>query len=147
MGQLSFANGRYLGSGIRDRVARAAVPHYRHLRRLVRCLRVPAKLGFARALAIRNFANYRPHVSALHLFHDYRSEDDRSFQARAMPGGISDRGSGNWAALFPERVRSLLRAVYRGSYRQFVRDVDGLAAENGICHGAYGRMNVKYSTI
>src|SRR5439155_23832653 len=56
-------------------------------------------------------ADYRSHVSAVHLLHDHRPEDNGAFEARTGVRRLSGRAGGDVPAAERSRLRAVLRAV------------------------------------
>ena len=68
--------------GLGDHLALAPFPYQRHLCRVLSGVRLAAQLDHGRSLAVGDFSHYRTHVSAIHLLHDHRSQDDRALEDR-----------------------------------------------------------------
>ena len=115
VGQLPFAHGGYLGTGLGDYLAIEAIPHQRYLCSVLPGVCFFAKLADRQSVASGNRTDYGADVSAFYFLHDYRSEDDRAFKNRAMRHGISRGLAGNGAALVSSCLRAVLRAFSRGA--------------------------------
>jgi hypothetical protein len=63
-------------------------------------------------MALGNLSHHRTYVSAIHLFHDYRSQDDGALEDRPVPDGV--------AVAAVEMVLRLHQAVYAPFYALFL---------------------------
>ena len=80
-----------------------------------------------KSVAVRDCADHRTDVPALHFLHDHRSEDHGAIEEVAVRGGIPGRAGRNDHADEPDRLRAVLCAVHRGTDRHADRDLAGFA--------------------
>ena len=106
VGQLFVADDRHLVPGFGHRLARSPLPHHRRLRPVVLRLCLSAQLDHRQPVAVGNRPDHRADVSALHLLHGHRSEDDRPYQARPVPRRVLGRGRRDDPAAQPGRLRA-----------------------------------------
>ena len=131
VGQRYRSDARDLVARVGDCVAGGTSSHLGHLRRFIPRARLGAGGVDRRAVGDGGGPHHRSDVSAVHVLHGDRPEDNGSLTPRAGDRGVHRRPRRDGAASGARDIRAVLRAVHRRSDRDAHRRTVSFSRSSG----------------